>query len=350
MPILPYGMQETDTTQQEEILLQSENIGTLNDGNITTFIDYKTGSTSCLDLCLASLALLNIGELEKGTDQGSDHFPIECSFGTALTKSNMEVARRWKLDKADWKLWTERLNDPDRNPPPSAFPLDANTYNKHITQKIIDASKEFIPRTSGKKKCKRCTSWWDDNCKTTTENRKTTKNTLWRHPTPANLINMKRSEAIAKNITLKKKRESWKDFASTMHSNTPLGKVHRTIRSINGKQTSYRIPIGDLSATDTERANKLVSHFTRLGTNSVESETSETQHITVNHEISFEAITEDEILNSIKKLKNTSCGEDNISNIFLKRAPPKLISEIKDLYNISLCTGVVPEDWKGGIV
>ena len=124
-------------------------------------------------------------------------------------------------------------------------PLDVDTLNQCITNKIINIAKDCIPRTSGSRRCHRTTPWWDQECRTAVANRKRAKNKLWSHPTLANLIFYKRCVAIAKHMARKKKKESWTKFTESLGSTTPTAKVWRAIKSISGKQGSTNFPIGN---------------------------------------------------------------------------------------------------------
>lgn len=347
-PLWDRSERSNTTGRNIEIILDTHNIGILNDINIPTYIDNKTGSTSCLDLCLASNNLCNIGELKRGPDTGSDHFPIECSFGTQIFKSKLEVGKRWKLNKADWKSWYRDLSKTESHAYSQKFPLDARTHSMLLTQKVISISEAHIPKTTGIKKYNRYTPWWDEDCKKAVEDRKRAKNRLWRHPTPNNLINHRRRQAIVKHLIKTKKKEKWKEFASTLTSNTPSSKVWKTIKSINGIQVSPSLPIGDYSSTNCEKANQLLEHFIRFSSNNVsipKQSTPSTGTLAGHEEISL-----NEIQNCIRRLKNTSPGEDGICNSFLKKAPNNLLEEIVVLFNTSLCSGSVPVEWKKGII
>lgn len=93
------------TGRNLESILENLNIGILNDLNTPTYIDNRTGTTSCLDLCLASQTLANVGEQQRGRDLGSDHFPMEFSFGLYVRKSDLKKVQHWKLKKVNWKAW-----------------------------------------------------------------------------------------------------------------------------------------------------------------------------------------------------------------------------------------------------
>ena len=62
-------------------------------------------------------------------------------------------------------------------------------------------------------------------------------------------------------------------------------------------------------------------------------------------------LTEREILNAIKGLKNNkSPGLDSVFNEYLKNSPLCLIRILHRLFNLVLDTGIIPENWTIGII
>ena len=339
-----YG-RSNNTGKNIEYIIEHLNLGILNDINSPTYINNFTGKTSCLDLCITAQVLSNKANFTRGQDLGSDHFPIEITIGVSTNKTNLESNKKWKLEKADWKGWIGELDKCENCQ--YILPLDPNAHNKLLTDRILEVSDVFIPKSSGKKSTKRCTPWWDDECREVVRNRNSAKHLLLQHPTRQNLLNFKKLQATVKVITRKKKRNAWKDFASTLTSNTPSAKVWRTIRAINGTPPIFNIPIGDVFSSNSDKANMLVDHFSRYQTQNDVPRRASSIDLT-NTEIN--PISNSEVVKCIKKLKNTSPGPDSLCNSFLKHAPPNIICEISYLFNSSLFSGSVPQDWKDGII
>ena len=207
MPTLHYGICMVEVTvatgKNIEYILENHNLSILNDIDSPTYIDNFTGKTSCLDLCSASHTLSNNANYTRGKDVGSDHFPIEISVGVIINKNDMQCNARWKLKKADWKSWKRELSNCDNYD--YILPLDSDTHNRYLTEKILIAAENHIPKSNGKKQIKRYTPWWDDECKRAVQKRNTAKNLLLHHPTRQNLLNFKKLQATVKNITRKKK-------------------------------------------------------------------------------------------------------------------------------------------------
>ena len=332
------------TGKNIERILEYNNLEILNNIDLPTYIDNSTGRTSTLDLCIASSSIANRAEFGRGQDIGSDHFPVEISIGISVFKSEMKRATRWKLKKVEWAKWSENLCGVSEY----ILPTDTISHNQKLTDKILRASNSFIPKSKTEKSLKRCTPWWDQECKDAITNRNVAKNILIRHPLLGNLIEYKRCQAKVKVLIKKKKTESWRNFASTLQSNTPSSKIWRTIKAINGKQSPRNIPIGNYSSTDKDKANLLLEHLT-LNVDQLQANEPLPQ-IPERTNDPFLDIKEHEIIKCISKLKNTCPGADDVCNIFFKKAPKCIISELLQLYNSSLISGTVPDEWKSGII
>ena len=61
-------------------------------------------------------------------------------------------------------------------------------------------------------------------------------------------------------------------------------------------------------------------------------------------------ISMNELVNAIKKAKNTSPGKDKITNDMLKQLPEKCLKELLSIYNKSIIDGEFPNEWKNGII
>ena len=180
------------------LLVQEGRIGLVNDYNMPTYIDRHTGKTSCLDLCFASLNLVSRGQVTRGEDIGSDHFPIYAKFTINPVRELLECTKRWKTKYAKWELFNVKLENENN------FPLDVETNNKVITETILTAARKAIPETGGKRKYVRICPWWDRDCAKAVANRRKAKGALYRNPSLENLIKYKKMEA--KGITKKKKK------------------------------------------------------------------------------------------------------------------------------------------------
>jgi len=149
------------TGRSIERLLEIHNLILLNDKDFPTYIDNRSGTASCLDLCIATHSLGVLGEMQRGTDIGSDHFPMEITFGFGCAKQSINSQQNWVMKQANWPKWTTKFSQ-DREPLSEMLaPIDVDTLNQCITNKIINIAKDCIPRTSGSRRCHQTTPWWD---------------------------------------------------------------------------------------------------------------------------------------------------------------------------------------------
>ena len=61
-------------------------------------------------------------------------------------------------------------------------------------------------------------------------------------------------------------------------------------------------------------------------------------------------VTYNEVILASKQLMNTSTGVDDIHNILIKALSPQILSELVDLFNYSFKKGIVPTQWKEGVI
>ena len=322
-------------------------VGLLND-RTPTYIDRRTGTTSCLDLCLTSQNLLRVGEFCRGPDIGSDHFPMIWTFGIAIEKTELNTVKRWQVRKANWPQWQQLMEEDAQS---EIGPVDAETANIRLTAQINRAAQKAIPMSSGKIGCHRSTPWWDAECSKAVALRRKAKGKLFRAPTVENLIEYKRREAIVKRTTLKKKRESWAEFVGSLSSETTNKIVWRKIRSINGKNNKTNYAVGNLVDSEEDKANLFADWYSRYNREGVIRdmeimESNKTYLSTRESESEVQPINLYEVQSSIKTLKNTSPGDDCINNIFIKKMGKKRIIDITGLFNISLTSSMVPSEWK----
>jgi ribonuclease HI len=332
--------------------MENFNAGLLNDRDIPTYIDNRTGTSSCLDLGIVSQNLMIIGECERGEDLGSDHFPMKFTFGVKVNKSDLSVPKKWRVGNANWENFTQDLKKMIIE---QIKPLDATTSSKLITDKILQAAKDNIKMTSGIKSYNFHTPWWDSECADAVAARKRAKGKLWRAPTLENLINYKKCEAKAKNVKLKKSRDSWIEFVDSMNSTTTTKETWNKIKSIGGLSTKKNIyALEGISIEDDQaKAELFVGHFGRIRVRNwarveeVDMEINRLDGLTV---YEGESIHTHEVMAAIKRLKNTAPGGDTIMNVFFKKCPETIIQEMVEVFNSSWSSGSVPEDWKKGIV
>ena len=334
------------TGKSIEDLLTNSNFNLLNTPDLPTYLDHLHHSASCLDLCIVSRSLFNVGRMAIGRDVGSDHFPIECHFDFGISKDCEEVKRNWRYSKADWKSFQNKLSTLCVD-----SPLDVDSHNSNLQESIVEAAEQSIGRTSGKRPIRRHTSGWDEECCASVKKRRVCRSRLWKNPTVANLIEWKRARAKCRYILKQKKTESFASFVESINCNTPSKVIWNKIKSINGNQKMTSLtPIGEIGVDDFTKANLYLDHFTRFKKSSDADEMLEIfDYINSLHFYSFPDITLEGVTSKIHKLKNSSPGDDEISNQIIKKLPQNIMESIVTLFNNSFATSYIPASWKSGV-
>lgn len=70
----------------------------------------------------------------------------------------------------------------------------------------------------------------------------------------------------------------------------------------------------------------------------------------LNNNIMDQEITTEEIIQTIKKSKNTAPGHSTINKTILSNLPPKAIDSLRNIYNASISAGYFPDIWKKSII
>ena len=323
----------------------------LNDTNIATYVDYRTGSLSCLDLIFASPNLVPGYSFAREMDVGSDHCPVTVSISLSPMRCLSNNPKRWILKNVDWDKWAKKI--------PESYitkPNDVETMNKEIVDRINHASNMLIKQTSGKKKFRKYTPWWDNDCKDLISKRQKARKLLELHPTEENLKNLRKVTAQAKYYIKKKKKESWKVYISSLKAETPVSQVWQKIAKIKGRHRfpTFQLKLDGIPLTDDKRkANAIGKYIIANNVPGVHKEPPNYEDVMSEPNVTDLTIEKDidmeEVKSILTKLKQTSPGNDMINNKFLQMIENSTLEDIIYLFNTSLATASIPASWKHGI-
>ena len=110
-PILHLGDHSNITDRNLELLLSREDACLLNPVNLFTYTDRRTSNQSCLDICLGSCNLVDLGSLTLMRDVGSDHYSLIISVDVTPKSHIIGRPPRWTVKDADWGLWASKIPD-----------------------------------------------------------------------------------------------------------------------------------------------------------------------------------------------------------------------------------------------
>ena len=156
----------------------------------------------------------------------SDHFPIIISSND-ITLPESLTHPRFKIKQADWKLFEETLQLPL---PPFKSPTE--TYTELQNQILLAASKA-IPETKAAQKTNYNKYWWTKECSEAHKKKNQALKNYKRNRLDIDLwIEYKRRKATFKHTMLEAKRTAWKEFTSSLNSNSTSTAVWKKINAI----------------------------------------------------------------------------------------------------------------------
>ena len=80
--------------------------------------------------------------------------------------------------------------------------------------------------------------WFDEDCQAAKKERNKANKLANKHPSAANSMRARLIQARTKKLFKQKKRDSWKNYVSSVNVNTPSKKVWDMIRKITGKNVA----------------------------------------------------------------------------------------------------------------
>jgi hypothetical protein len=99
--------------------------------------------------------------MERGPDVASDHYPMTSTFGLVVNKVELLSEPKWQIKKAKWKEWQQKMSSVTT---PDVRPTNAEIENQLFINKIEEACRDTIPKSSGALGSHRYTGWWDVQC------------------------------------------------------------------------------------------------------------------------------------------------------------------------------------------
>lgn len=357
---ISWGSTHTDKRGRQIEKLMDENLILLNDNSPTHFCT-RTGNFSNIDLTFCHPRLVpNITWKVLTYFQGSNHFPIEIRFPIENTKETCTTYPRWDLKNANWDYFSllSRINSSISSTD------DINSVVENFTSFITNAAKEAI----GYKKIRehsKTVPWWNKKCEKAIRDNKTALYKYRKNKTIDNLINLKKTRAIARKTIVQSKKQSWQEYVSTINPNTSTKELWGKIKKIKGIATTTRastLIAGTSVVTDPQDitntlADTFESNFSSKNYSQEFNEYKteiEKEPLNVNLDDNNplnKPITQAELTAVIKELKNNSSpGPDGIPYEIIKYFPEETLDYLLKIYNHIWENNTYPNKWKESIV
>ena len=330
--------------------------------DVKTRYNIINNTWSLIDLSIVHPALyLDFDSKVLPDPHGSDHHPIIISLNGELWET--EKIPKWNFKRADWASFRTQC----KNEITTDLFENEEDEIKVFTEKLIEICSENIPMTSPFHK-KRSKPWFDEDCKAAKRERNKANRLNKRYPCLANAMKAKVANAKARRTFKKKKRESWKNYVSTINSRTPTNKVWSMIRKITGKNIpSHLLHLkdkkGNLITNKEQIANTIGETFAKNSSSANYSEEFRKVKKTAEEkppDFKLKPREQEKAYNkrfklrdlkrSIKKSKDTSPGLDSIHYKVLKQLPDETLKILLDIINKYWDSHTFPESWRKAMV
>ena len=335
----------------EDFLLQT-NTCILNDSSHTYLIPANFKTTS-VDLSMSSPDLApNLEWTTLDDTYFSDHYPIVIKNSIPSIAPQPE---KFIFKKANWHQLSEDCKTQ----------LNLNTKNKTIeffTETLTEITEKNIPKTSSKPRKNK--SWFNEKCTEAVKNKKRKFRIAKNNPTPDNIKNFKIAQAHCRQTCRQEKKKSFEHFISKINKNTPMTKIWKMIKKLNGtnKESVKHIQKedGTIAETEKEIANEIAqtlsknssleNHNKNFLKNKNDQEKQPLDFSSNNLELYNQPFTISDLTSTLSELKQTAAGPDNISNMILSHLPPETIQLLLHIINKNWENKTFPDSWHSATI
>lgn len=129
---------------------------------------------------------------------------------------------------------------------------------------ILNAASQSIPISKNQNK-KTNVPWWNEKCTEAIKDRNKAFKKLRKTLTMDNLVDYQKKKAMARKVIKEAKKETWRQFCSTIGRETTLDKMWMMIKKMTGKYKWSQIPVlidgRNHAVSDSDKANMLGKKF-----------------------------------------------------------------------------------------
>ena len=338
-PIWDRSKTQADTKGQHFYnFINRQNLVILNDGSHTYPTRNTRDNNTTPDITAATPTLALHTTWNTTQDPlSSDHLPIHIDIGQHVTQ--IPSIPRFNIKKAKWHEYTEQIENTSI-PQPTV---------EQITDVILQAAQQHIPKTKNQHKPQKTTPWWNYDCQRAITFRKTARNRYNNNNTEENLIIYKKARARCRKIIKEAKRASFQEFTNTFNRYTPISKIWKLIKAFKGHRTPLNratiILRNNITySTPAEIAEQFAQHYHSIATQCPQAtplaitQQNDTQPYNA-------PLTLTELNDAIRRAGNTAPGPDQIHYHFFKHLGETSKHKLLQAFNHSFSTHSYPDTW-----
>ena len=334
-----------------EAMLSNTHFCLLTPPETPTHFNKQHNIKSTIDLALGSGLYSACDNIHIGELLGADHYPIIYCFKYIQSNSSKKTPLKWDLEKLNWVDWKEKL----------ISNFNSNILDpdfKNITDVITDTTKQFIKLDNKQIKYKQQKPFWCAECSYHIALRRKAQKKYEKFPTLDNKTALNKQTAITKRFLLKKKREKWHEYCSSLSQEEPTSRVWKFFKSMNGKPNfDFSYPIlknGDTDCTERHIANLFAEHYYTIFNNNTFIQNSERKEtdvqsaIQIDHNVAYnQDFIKFELVSAIESLnENSAMGPDTLHNTFFTHLPEILLENLLLAINKIWRSGNIPQFFK----
>lgn len=349
----------------------NEDIILSNTGQPTHFCT-RSGRTSCIDLTIVDKYIAPaVRWFALSHTYDSDHFPIITKLLSPDDYCSSEHIEKFMFKKANWPLYQSKVDEllmalPVIDP---RVENSVNDITSEFSSLILEAANLSIPKNNNSRK-KKQVYWWNEECKKAILDQKKAFRLYKKNSHTDQSVQLKiefmKKRAIARRTLKNSRRNSWREFVSSINNQTSATEIWNKIHCLNTSKRKASSTIvlekedGNFTANPKETADMLATSFAANSSSSNYEKkfldfkkSEETNSLfdtkdnsqSINNELSMHELTRE-----LAKLRNSSPGPDGIPNILIKNLPIRGLCFLLDLFNLIWVRQCFPENWKEAII
>ena len=249
---------------------------------------------------------------------------------------------------------------------PEDIEQSIDDMNRRLSMVIIAAASQSIPKNMSQRG-KTAVPWWNNKCTEVVKERNRAFKMLRKTLNMDTLMEYQRKKAMARKVIKEAKKESWRQFCSTIGRETTLNKMWMMVKKMIGKYKPPYIPVlidgQNTAISDMDKANLLGGKFAEIHRGNhldecvkkrKEDIMNANTDILNTREGNMSVLDVEFSLSELKMaLGNTgysSPGCDDICYAMIRNLPDKLLEKILELFNKIWNEGKIPKVWKDAII
>ena len=223
-------------------------------------------------------------------------------------------------------------------------PDNIDTCYNQFVQAIDLAASRFIPLKRTDHRYRPSPPWWDRDCSAAVKNRKEAEARYRTNMSVSNYLQFRNTQAKAKRILLKKKREGWKKFCLSLSPSTPSSVVWKNIKRFRSafQPDPPKPACGDW-------VDQFLNKLAPPSVPNLDELPKQYDHPSPNHPLE-NPFSINELTLTLQYLHDSSPGIDGLSYSMLKNTQTSTRWYLLSLMNTMFNTGYIPKSWKSQII